>query len=279
MEGGLKIMNELGHRIAFATTAIFLFGAMGCTASASITPQPVTPAPAPVVEKSLETIYNEAIDDSAVVSPGEELDLSPLKADADGTFTVTTWAGCRGDGAPNKCGAYVAQGSVTLKWDVWVTANDEVRKKCQASGVDVILRVNQALGLPAPKEPLPADTMERQFVTFAGVPAANIFRPCLDPRVDTTRCSGTKLLDELPKNAPPDFYKWFTNQGMSSWQISPAGQPPAGFPWTRLGYTYDWSPGSTNHYGASEYVIPGKSTNVTVKVVAVQTAKEYCKPQ
>jgi hypothetical protein len=239
------------------------------TAAPTATGVPVTP--------NVGTLYNEAISTSAVVTPGAALPLVPLKPDAKGTFTVTTWAGCRGDGGPNKCGSYVAQQTVNVMWDVWVTSNNEVQNKCKTWKGDLVLQVNQLLGLPAPASPLPPDTTERQFVTFTGVPAASIFRPCTDTRVDTDHCDGTKLPDTQGTNAPADYYKWFTKQAMSSWQISEK-VPPAGFPWTRLGYTYNWAPGATNHYGASEYVISGGSKAVTLTVASVQTVKDFCKP-
>lgn len=36
-----------------------------------------------------------------------------------------------------------------------------------------------------------------------------------------------------------------------------------GYPWTRLGYTYDWGSRSSNKYGLSEFVImPGSKVEV-----------------
>ena len=234
---------------------------------------------APTGKDNLSVLYNQAILNSAVVTLGDEFPLVPLTPGPDGTFTVTTWAGCRGEGAQNRCGSYVAPGSITLKWDVWVTGNDEVRNKCRTWTGDIVLQIHQLLGMPPPQEPMSSDTIKRQFVTISAVPAASIFRPCTDPRLDTDRCAGTTLPPSLPPNAPPDYYRWFTSQAMSSWQISASGEAPIGFPWTRLGYTYNWSPGESSRYGASEYVISGGSKPVTVNVVAVQTAKDFCKPQ
>jgi hypothetical protein len=45
-----------------------------------------------------------------------------------------------------------------------------------------------------------------------------------------------------------------------------------GYPWTRLGYTYDWHP-DTPETGLSEYVIPQGST---VEVHANVETREYC---
>ncbi len=47
---------------------------------------------------------------------------------------------------------------------------------------------------------------------------------------------------------------------------------PPGYPWTRLGYTYDWgNPGS--EVGLSEFVIQG---GATVQVAQVYSTQAYC---
>ena len=222
----------------------------------------------------LDALYADAIRNSAVVQPDDVQPLRPLVAGPDGTVTVTTWASCRGAGGAGSCGSYV-QGPVTLKWDVWVSADEEFAIACGRIRGDLTVGISQLLGMPAPRQPLSPAGHERQFVTFSAVPVETVFRPCTDPRVDTDRCS-TALPPALPANAPPEFFRWFTNQAMSSWRIPPAGQAPDGFPWTRLGYTYNWTPGAASRYGVSEYVIPGSLRPVDVTVLSVRTAKDYC---
>ena len=52
-------------------------------------------------------------------------------------------------------------------------------------------------------------------------------------------------------------------------------RPDWGFPYTRLGYTYDWAPETQpNHYGASEFVVPASAA---VTVVNRLTPAEYCR--
>ena len=46
-----------------------------------------------------------------------------------------------------------------------------------------------------------------------------------------------------------------------------------GYPWTRLGYTYDWAPDASER-GASEFVIPAETT---VQVASFTTTDEYCR--
>ncbi len=48
------------------------------------------------------------------------------------------------------------------------------------------------------------------------------------------------------------------------------------YPWTRLGYTYDW--GSSNQIGLSEFVQDGKivdGTTISVGIKSVKTTAEY----
>jgi hypothetical protein len=223
----------------------------------------------------LNALYVEAIRRSAVVTPDDALRLVPLVAGPDGTVTVTTWADCKGRAAANQCSSHTP-GRTMLEEDVWVADRDEFQTRCRRLRGDIVLQIDQLVGLPPPQKPLPSDTMEWQFVTFSAVPLASVFRPCTDTRVDTDRCSGTQLPRSVSPNAPPDYYKWFANQAMSSWQIPTKGQPATGYPWTRLGYTYNWAPGAASRYGLSEYVISGASRPVAVNIVSIQTAKDYC---
>jgi hypothetical protein len=47
-------------------------------------------------------------------------------------------------------------------------------------------------------------------------------------------------------------------------------------PWTRLGYTFDWSPDAKSRYGAPELVVRrGSKVNVT----SITKSAAYCAPQ
>ncbi len=49
--------------------------------------------------------------------------------------------------------------------------------------------------------------------------------------------------------------------------------PRAGYPWTQLGATYDWSPSSGNHQGPSELVLHQGAQS---EVVSAGSASDYC---
>ncbi|GHU44240.1 hypothetical protein FACS1894190_15440 [Spirochaetia bacterium] len=61
-----------------------------------------------------------------------------------------------------------------------------------------------------------------------------------------------------------DFKKWFDGNIVFSYFDS-------AYPWTRLGYTYDWAPGS-NEYGLSEFIV---LKGVTVNVEFTKTFDEF----
>jgi hypothetical protein len=241
----------------------------GC--AAQLVPPTASPGSVPsAAARNLASIYEDSIYQAAVVAPGDALPLRPLDPGADGTFTVFTWAECRGTVKPSQCGSYIADQPVEVKWDIWATAGDEVRNKCKGAS-NLSLRIWQILGMP------PDQGGTWRMVTLTGVQPANIFRPCTDPRTDTTQCNGTSFVEPLPPNAPPNFFEWFAKQAISSWQISRPRHKGVSYPWTRLGYSFDWDPQATSPYGASEYVIPGRSKPVQVMVKRVESAEDYCR--
>ena len=139
------------------------------------------------------------------------------------------------------------------------------------------MRLRQLMGLQ-PTSPV------RYFMEMR-VPAAGLFRPTANPAITTdTLCTpaaaGAECALTFPADASPKHVRFMVDQAFSAWKM-PNGYPAAGtgewrrlgYPWTRLGYTYNWHPGSPR-YGASEYVIdPG--THVTVTSVA--SIADYCR--
>ncbi len=115
------------------------------------------------------------------------------------------------------------------------------------------LRLQQFLGLPAAPGERVAIVLE--------VDPADIFRPCPDPDPAKSECEAA-----FPPGVDIAYKAWFAEQVLSRYR------QPGGYPWTRLGYTYDWAPGSTT-IGASEFVIrKGSTVTVTEKV----PTEAYC---
>ena len=59
------------------------------------------------------------------------------------------------------------------------------------------------------------------------------------------------------EGATDEYKTWFNSQYYYSYDVSK-------LPWTRLGYTYDWSEEAKDKYGLSEF-IAWKGTTVTVE--------------
>lgn len=141
--------------------------------------------------------------------------------------------------------------------DVWVTAAPEVRDfSCTLTGQSaeaIVLRLEQRLGLP------PGNGKTR-FVEM-WVNTEDLFRPTPDPDITDTVAG----LD-FPPDTSQEYMDWFEALRAESYSLE------HGYPWTRLGYTYDWgSPDSV--VGFSEFVI---RSGAIVDVHAVIMTADYC---
>jgi hypothetical protein len=200
--------------------------------------------------------FNEAIADAAVYRRRNLRRLRPLVFDpASETASVTTLTRTRYE-----------RGATTLPEDVWVTGEGEVRSRCRRhKRLGMFLR--QLLGLH-PTSPI------RHFVTFS-VTRADVFRPAVDPD-PTTRwpCRDPRAANcgqAFPAGTPVSHLIWMANEMATAWEVAtPVARD--GYPWTRLGYTYNWRQGA-DRYGASEYVV---RAGATVEVAAVTPYRRYC---
>jgi hypothetical protein len=151
-------------------------------------------------------------------------------------------------------------GPTTLGKTVWVTLVPEVRERCTSLATEpagLTLRLQQLLGLPPTAH-------YGQFVEMT-VARQDVFRPCPNPDPTSLHC------DELfPPEVPAEHVVFLATQIVHSYRL------PDGYPFTRLGYTYDWSPHATpTHYGASEFVLKkGTAAHVT----SLTPTRDYCRP-
>ena len=233
--------------------AAALLGAAACapssTSAAPSAPRAVAPRPA----DTLWARYRRAIHDASVYRAEHVRTLRPARTDADGWVRVATLAAT---GYP--------LGDRTMTEDVWVTLVPEVRDSCRHfQDEDLLLRLRQQIGLPPD---FAIDSM-----TEMAVRPRDLFRPAADPSIHTTRpcpdsvgpadCGGA-----FPPGATAAHEAWIARTGLLLWR------DPGGFPWTRLGYTYNWHPGSPR-YGASEYIVP---QGTAVRVLSVTATEAYC---
>ena len=206
--------------------------------------------------------YDGAVVDSAVYRHENLRRLFPLKYDpATMTTTVVTLTGYD-----------YPLGQQTLSRYIWVTAVPEVLQKCQkfASG-ELELSLRELLGLQP-------DAKIGNFVAMT-VRAGDIFRPSPNPVTTSESLCDQPAKDNtcgelFPDWVSSDHKSWIANQMLTSYLVSATHNGAYSYPWTRLGYTYDWKPGA-DRYGASEYVIrPGAVITVTSKTPYGQYCKE-----
>lgn len=209
--------------------------------------------------------YRAAIADAAVASPAKVKDLLPLPPDA--SVAVVSWV------TPQRapCAPGPAPCALTLGADrLWVTLAGEVQTLCRAwnlRGDPLRRRLEQLLGLPLDPPP------QYRKTTFVVMQIARerIERPCLGVnRADPAHPSCT--LDYQPDTSAE--LRNFVGQQMAASYVIDHPKGP-GYPYTRLGYTYDWQRAVTaaSHYGASEFVVmPHSQIGVTAQI----PSDEYC---
>lgn len=146
----------------------------------------------------------------------------------------------------------------TGPYSVWVTTSPQLKTWFhQQNPADTNLRLKQLLGLP------PVGTTYKYFVEF-WVKPSDLYRPCPDNEINDKSCSTC-----FPANATPEYITWMNESRISRYY---ACQLYDQYPWTQLGYTYDWNPDNPTHVGMSEFVI---KTNASVYVKRVSTTKQY----
>lgn len=232
--------------------------------------------------KRLEKLYDLAIYDAAVFRQKHQVDN--LKK-VTGTTTMVSFISCfhcqecklassaahpRDVDACNRCSSKCIDknetGIQSFTSDIWVSRLDDINAHCREfpSGLSpeqLVLRLQQLLGLP-PVLSQPPDSWKFLLLEI-DQPAKQLFRPCTNPFPGT---SGP-CREEFPEQTRADHKSWMAEQAFYAWQI------PGGYPWTRLGYTYNWNPEAANIVGTSEFVIPaGTDVNATSIVPAI----EYC---
>jgi hypothetical protein len=145
----------------------------------------------------------------------------------------------------------------------WVTLPDALRELCRGKP-DPLLAIQQALGLP------PVKRGDVRVFTF-DVRPADLFRPCASsPDVTTTQCT-VGLFQSAPLSGTQTAAEHFVlKQMMDSYR---SGFEGPGYPFTAMGWSYNWDPEAPTHQGVSEYVV--KPGAVISNVNSVPPA-EFC---
>ncbi len=147
----------------------------------------------------------------------------------------------------------------TGAYPMWVTTAPELLQRMEKEKAeDVDLRLKQLLGLPP-------NAIYSYFVEF-WVKPEDMFRPCPDNEITDTQCELC-----FPESTDSSYITWVNDNRISRYYQCDLYKK---YPWTQLGYTYDWSIDNKSHVGLSEFVIKDRS-NIIVK--AIYTTEDYLK--
>jgi hypothetical protein len=147
----------------------------------------------------------------------------------------------------------------TGSYPMWITTAPELLQRMKKENAkDVNLRLKQLLGLPP-------NAVYSYFVEF-WVKPQDLFRPCPDKEITDNKCDLC-----FPENTDASYTSWVNENRVSRYYQCNIDEK---YPWTQLGYTYDWSPKNESHIGLSEFVI-GTNKNIVVK--AIYSTEDYLK--
>lgn len=222
--------------------------------------------------------YERALADAAIKKPDFQVkDLVTFDATAT-EITVGTFASLH---------KRRPIGPQQLTGPMWVFLPEELASKCSVES-DADLAVRQILGLP-PK-------YDQRTIYALKVARSDVFRPCLSggdlslnvcdfrgPTFPDTNESYQRLAGrdrvEVWKKAYGEL--WFLvdhlsrthSTGFPDRYANPGDYPYDAYPFTGMGWTYDWRPFQKSHVGVSEFVI---RAGATITVLSWASPKEFC---
>lgn len=139
----------------------------------------------------------------------------------------------------------------TGSYPIWITTAPELQQRMKREKAkDVNRRLVQLLGLPP-------NSVYSYFVEF-WVKPDDLFRPCPDKEIADRKCEIC-----FPTNADSAHVAWINDNRISRYYQCDLYQQ---YPWTQLGYTYDWNPENKTHFGLSEFVVAAHS-KIVVKAI------------
>jgi hypothetical protein len=196
----------------------------------------------PAPQLNLENLYQASISDAMIADSSEICDTL---WQINHTNSNLEWKTINGEeyllvGNFNKYPGTYSDTSLTNSWGlIWVFIPDQFSKRMKSTTYmanDTLLRMRQLLGLPP--------NNQNNYIVELWVKPEDLFRPAADSEIDDQKAGLY-----FPANADTNYVKWF-NQNIydsyfSNWTH---------YPWTRLGYSYDWS-GYKSEVGISEFCI------------------------
>jgi hypothetical protein len=216
--------------------------------------------------RSIYKRYLHAVNQTRLATPGTVSRLL-ISVDPHRPVKVVTWMRGAQVSAYKKDGKWLTNAPL----DIWVTAVPSLQEFCRHYAAEhsdspeqLTERLEQRLGLP----PGAGKTSFMEITVKDPSTPKHLFRPCSAPSVDSNTCAPGP-----PAAAAGDYYKlWFLTQYYSSFGTA----APHSYPWTSLGYTFDWGLGDNGRvirYGESEFVIP---QGAPIQIESITSIQEYC---
>jgi len=212
--------------------------------------------------QNLEKKYKEAVTDAKTAEYSEIsydlIDITPfnskIKWNKNKTMVLAvTWTSWDGyDNMKNQ--------ELKIERDVWVTIVPQIKNFCKQLDLNdkkLSLRLEQVLGVPP-------DNGKTKFAEI-WVSPHDLFRPSPDPEIDDRQAQINYPVSETFIKISKEHVEWMNALKKTSYGDN-------GYPWTRLGYTYDWGNPHTE-VGLSEFVI---KKGATVKINKVFNTSNYC---
>ena len=149
----------------------------------------------------------------------------------------------------------------TGKYPIWVTTAPElVQRMKQETYKDPNQRLKQLLGLPP-------NAVYSYFVEM-WVKPEDMFRPCPDKEITDKKCDLC-----FPAKTDSAHIAWINNSRIERYYQCELYKQ---YPWSQLGYTYDWNPQNKSHIGLCEFVI---GANKKIQIKAILPTEEYLKKE
>lgn len=275
-------MRRAARRAGFGLSVILATGLLtGCASRGPVPPPVERISPKDFQSADLWKLYAQAVEATKYPQPSAiSTALVPivhstpgLQWDEQGRVLMVAWT------KKEYYESSVGKPYTFSHGDVWLTAVPFLQNFCKKVPQDLLaFRLKQVLGLRPNGD---YDAFVQMWVD-----PKDFFRPCADPEITDRECTLNLTIQASPEGQCPwqdSFADQVSLQWVSvrsehlawmcdKWNSSFPSNPQDGFPWTALGYTYDWGQ-PKNPVGESEFVAPN---GTTVVIESVRDTAEYC---
>ena len=207
-------------------------------------------------ESTLQKTYMDSVQKAALheVKPAELIAIPSGQP----YVIMTTWTN-----------ENIPTGPYTLTEDTWVTITKQMQNACRKFPKNQVEeKIEELLGMPPMKSyqgwHLVTMQVPNQQANMSGsTESAGIFRPCVS--TDSIRANQCSFTADQTNSA---YNAWTLNLMADEFTIADP------YPWSGLGYTYNWDPQAKSIVGISEFLV---TKGTKVQVLKSESASEYCK--